>query len=92
MSHRVGSPKRDAIEVGFVEADVEIGFSLVDMAQAEWHRGNPLLATRVVEDAEDVFQDIQRRLERLGEIETGHFAALVGELQREITELRAGLG
>ena len=92
MSHAVGSPKRDGIEVGFVEADVEIGFSLVDMAQAEWERGNALLAARVIEDAEDVFKDIEHRLERLGAIEKGHFAALVGELRREIDELHGRLG
>jgi hypothetical protein len=91
MSHPVGFDKRDRIEVGFVEADVEIGFNLVDMAQAECERGNPLLATRVLEDAEDVFTDIQQRLDRLGPTETGHFGALVGELRREIDELNSRL-
>jgi hypothetical protein len=92
MSHPIGFTKRDRLEVGFVEADVEIGFNLVDMAQAEFERGNPLIATRVIEDVEDVFKDIQHRLDRMGPTEHGHFAALVGELRREIDGLHHWLG
>ena len=88
MSHPVGSHVRNRVEVAFVEADVEIGFNLVDMAEAESCRGNPLLATRVLEDVEDVFHDIQRRLDRLGVIERGHFEALVRELRRQINQAR----
>jgi hypothetical protein len=89
MSHPVGSHVRNRIEVAFVEADVEIGFNLVDMAETERGRGNPFLAARVLEDAEDVFHDIQRRLDRLGVVERGHFEALVGELRREIDQAKA---
>lgn len=92
MSHPLGSPMRDRIEVAFVEADVEIGFNLVDMAQGEHGRGNSLIADRVLEDAEDVFHDIELRLDRLGGSERGHFAALVGELRREIDEAKARKG
>jgi hypothetical protein len=91
MSHPTGITKRDRLEVGFVEADVEIGFSLVDMAHAEFNRGDPLVATRVLEDAEDVFKDIEQRLDRLGSTEHGHFAALVVELRREIDDFQGRL-
>jgi hypothetical protein len=92
MPHPLAYPKRDRLEVSFVEADVETGFNLVDMAQAEFDRGNPLIAARVIEDAEDVFKDIQERLDRMGPTEQGHFAALVGELRREIDCLHRLVG
>lgn len=84
MSHSGQFSMRNRIEVEFVEADVEMGFNLVDMAEAECGRGNPVLASRVLEDAEDVFDDIQRRLQRLDAGNQGCFGPLVGELRREI--------
>lgn len=66
-----------------MEADVEIGFNLVDMAESD-----SSLATRALEDAEDVFEDIRCRLDRLGALERGHFTALVGELRRQIDVAR----
>jgi hypothetical protein len=84
MSHPVGSVLRDRIEVGFVEADVEIGFTLVDLAEAECGCGNSSSASRVLKDAEDVFHDIEQRLQRLNIQERGCFHSLVSELRREI--------
>ena len=88
MSHAASSHKRDRIEVGFVEADVEIGFSLVDIAHAQFESGDTVVAARVLEDCEDVFRDIQLRLSRMGASEQGHFAALLGELRREVDGLQ----
>lgn len=84
MSHPVGSLLRNRIEVGFVEADVEIGFNLVDLAETESGRGNASLASRVLQDAEDVFHDIEQRLQRVAPGDRGSFGPLVGELRREI--------
>jgi len=82
MSHPAGALLRHRKDVEFVEADVEIGFSLVDMAESESSAGNRLLAARVLQDADGVFQDIERRLERAGPRERGPFVPLVEELRR----------
>jgi len=84
MSHPVGAPLRDRMDVEFIEADVEIGFNLVDLAEQERNLGNLPLATRVLHDADAVFQDIQRRLERGPERNRDSFSPLVEELRREI--------
>ena len=88
MSHPINSAMRDRIEVGILEADVEMGFTLVDMAEAEWSGGDPSVASRVIENAEDVYRDIEQRLPRLGVLERVCFMALVGELRREIDVAR----
>jgi hypothetical protein len=75
---------RDRIQVGLVEADVEMGFTLVDMAETESARGNPALASRVLRDAEGVLHNIEQRLERLAVGEREPFAPLVQELRRQV--------
>jgi hypothetical protein len=72
------------MDVEFVEADVEIGFNLADMAAGELRLGNLPLAARVLQDAEDVFHDIVRRLERAADRDRESFGPLVEELRREI--------
>ena len=84
MSHPVGAALRHRIELEFVEADVEIGFSLVDMAERELGSGNPAFASRALHEAEEVFNDIRRRLECVGDREREPFGPLVEELRREI--------
>ncbi len=84
MSHPVGYPLRDRIGVHFVEADVEMAFNLVDMAETESELGNATLASQVIHSAEEVFSDIEQRLERLDEKARAPFTDLVGELRREI--------
>ena len=84
MSHPVGAPLRNRMDVEFVEADVEIGFNLVDMAERELVLGDRPLASRLLEDAENVFHDIEQRLERAGERNRACFAPLIGELRREL--------
>lgn len=75
---------RHRIPVEFVEADVEIGFSLVDLAEDEFSVGNPAAASRALQDAEDILSDIQQRLLRLRTSESQPFGPLVGELRRAI--------
>ncbi len=84
MSHPMGAPLRDRMDVEFVEADVEIGFKLVDMAGSELDRGNLWLVSRVLADAEEVYRDIESRLERAGERQRDSFQPLVEELRREL--------
>ena len=88
MSHPVGAPLRDRIVVEFVEADVEIGFHLVDMAESERAQGNLPRFSRVLADAEEVFHDIERRLHRTGVRERESLQPLVAELRREIDSAR----
>jgi len=75
---------QDRMRVQFAEADFEIGFSLVDMAEGEAIRGDYARATRILEDADHVFVDIQQALCRLSVSERGPFGPLLGELDRAI--------
>jgi hypothetical protein len=62
-----------------VEADIEIGFSLVDLAES-----CPADALRLVANAEEVYEDARTRLTRLNDSERSNFEPLVGELRRAI--------
>lgn len=84
MSHPVGAPLHERMAVEFVEADVDIGFHLVDLAECEGKMGNLPVACRVLADAEAVYQEIESRLERSGTHERECFGPLVAELRREI--------
>ena len=72
-------PAVQRIPIELVEADFEIAFSLVDLAE-----GGRSLATRAIDDAETVFRDIEARLQRMDPLESQPFTPLVGELRREI--------
>ncbi len=76
----------DKILIQLIEADVEIGFGLVDEAKAFHSSGQPEFSLRALQDAEDVVLDIQRRLHRLGEAESIPFHPLVAELRNEIAQ------
>ena len=75
---------RDRVRVQFAEADFEIGFNLVDMAEGESIRGNYARASRILKDADNVFLDIQQILCRLTIPERDPFGPLLGELGRAI--------
>ncbi len=89
MSYFPGSPISDRIRVELIEADVEQVFGLVDLADAEAQSGNALKSKRILEDAESVFLDIERRLAHLGTSESFPFLALVEELRRSIDTVRS---
>lgn len=82
-----GSSERMAIEL--VEADCEIGFGLVDIAEMESDFGERELAVRALEDADKVVLDIEQRLVRLAERNRTPFGPLVGELRRQISRARS---
>jgi hypothetical protein len=69
-----------------IEADFEIAFNLIDLAQAESRDG--AWGARAVGDAEDVLVDIERRLEVLGSRDRLPFDPLLGELKRQIAAAR----
>lgn len=84
---RPGSSTRMSIEL--VEADCEIGFGLVDIAEMESHSGHHEIAVRALDDADKVILDIEQRLVRLAERNRTPFEPLVCELRRQIQQARS---
>ena len=80
-AHRIRVAERITREL--IEADFEIAFNLIDLSQAELERGDRPSASRALQDAEDVFLDIERRLALIGDLESRPFTPLVGELKRQ---------
>ncbi len=80
----MGRNLADRILIELIEADVEIGFSLVDEAKDYRASGQPEFSSRILQVAEDTVADIERRLQRLGDSESGPFDSLVTELRNEI--------
>lgn len=77
----------DKIAIQLIEADVEMGFALVDEAKAYHDSGQMELSSRALLDVEGVVADIERRLKRLGDSDSGPFRPLVVELRNEINLL-----
>ena len=77
--------------VELVEADVEIAFNLVDMAERESGAGQFAVASEVLENAERVLHDLNDRLTRLPEIQTENFNPLRTEIRRAIDLARSHL-
>jgi ferredoxin len=88
MSRATGPRSSDRIAIELVEADCEIGFGLVDVAEAESKSGDRESAARVLDDADLVILDIEQRLRRLSERNRTPFGPLLGELRREIQRAR----
>jgi hypothetical protein len=84
MSCRYGATPEQRLRIEFVEADFEIGFNLVDIAEGESIQAHHAQAGRALADAEDVFAAIQQRLKVLDATDSCHFEPLVGELRRAI--------
>jgi len=84
MLNDPGCPVRARIEVEFVEADVEIGFNLVDLARQESNAGDASSVTRILEEADRVLADIDQRLAHLSNAGRASFGPLVAELRREV--------
>jgi len=80
-THRIRVDERITREL--IEADVEIAFNLIDLSQTELERGDRPAALRVLQDSEDVFRDIERRLTLIGEVKSQPFSSLVEELKRQ---------
>ncbi len=80
-AHRIRVAERITREL--IEADFEIVFNLIDLSQAELERGDRPAASSVLQDAEDVFRDIERRLTLIGDEKSQPFSSLIGELKRQ---------
>lgn len=87
MSHPAARSLTNKILIQFIEADVEIGFGLIDEAKAYRAAGQPEPSSRALQDAEAILTDIDLRLQRLGDSESGPFHPLVAELRNEIAEV-----
>lgn len=87
MSHPKAGKVADKIVVELIEADVDIGFALVDEAKAYLATGQPKATSRALHDAVDIVADIELRLQRLGSPESAPFHPLVAELRNEIAAL-----
>lgn len=89
MAYDLGRPLRNRMEVEFVEADVEIGFKLVDLAGEEFESGHSSVANRVLHDADGVLDDIESRLPRLEASDRACLRPLVAELRREVDQAKS---
>jgi uncharacterized protein (DUF1778 family) len=67
-----------------VEADVDIGFGLIDEAKACRISGQTEFSLRALQEATAVIADIERRLQEVGESESEPFLPLLDELRNEI--------
>jgi hypothetical protein len=81
---RYGSTPDHRIRVELVEADIEIGFRLVDLVE-----GCPAEAARLVADAEAIYRDVLARLQQISS-ERASFEPLVAELRRAIDLVSGG--
>ena len=79
MPCRYGTAPDHRVSVELVEADIEIGFCLVDLVES-----CPADAARLVANAEEVYEDALSRITRLEPAERSSFEPLVTELRRAI--------
>jgi len=91
MPCRYGVLPAERLKTEFVEADIEMGFRLVDMAESEWKDGRETDRSRLLHDAEGIFQDLGQRIRRFDATRRQLFEPLMGELRRAIDiEYRRG--
>jgi hypothetical protein len=76
---RYGTTPDHRVRVELVEADLEIGFCLIDLVESCASQ-----TARLVSDAEDVYQNVLARIQRLEATERHSFEPLAAELRRAI--------
>ena len=79
----------DRVRVELIEADVDIGFGLVDDALEQFREGNAAYAQAALEDANKVLTDIEARLGNLSATDSAPFGPLVDELRKAILAAEA---
>jgi hypothetical protein len=84
MSGTHRTPAAELVTRELIEADFEIAFNLIDLSQVELESEDRPAAARVLQDAEDIFRDIERRLILIGDSKSQPFHPLVGELKRQL--------
>ena len=90
MSHPLRSLSHDRIGIEFVEADVEIGFGLIDDARAYQASGQSEFSSRALRDAAAVVADIETRTKQLAVCAAQPFLPLLAELRYEIDSFEQG--
>ncbi len=81
----------EQVLIQLVEADVDIGFGLVDEARAYLASGQPEFSARALQEASAIVLDIQRRLEQLVASDSAPFLPLLGELSNQIAAVTEGV-
>jgi hypothetical protein len=74
----------DKVLIDLIEADVDIGFGLVDEATCYRASGQAEFSMRALHEAGAILADIEQRIQQLGQSESTSFLLLVVELRREI--------
>ncbi|HXV17441.1 MAG TPA: hypothetical protein VD758_11720 [Gemmatimonadaceae bacterium] len=74
----------DQVLIQLIEADVDIGFALVDEAKSCRLTGRPEFSKRALQEANEIVFDIERRLQQIGDAGSAPFLPLVEELRAEI--------
>lgn len=83
-------PQRDTSGIGervpreIIDADFEVAFSLIEMAQSESNRDNKSLASQLLRRAEGMLEDIRGRLQRMTAAQRESFEKRCEELSRAI--------
>jgi hypothetical protein len=72
------------IRTDLVEADVDMGFALVDQARSYLASGRLEVSVQLLQEIAKVLADIEQRLAQLGDSESGPFQLLVAELRNEL--------
>ena len=80
----------DQVLIQFVEADVDIGFGLVDEAKTYLLSSQPEFSSRALQNAQEIIADIEQRLQQLGDSAAGPFLPLVAELRNQIASVAKG--
>jgi hypothetical protein len=84
VSYPLRRKAADQVLIQLIEADVDIGFGLVDEARAYHLSGRPEFCSRALQEATEIVVDIERRLQQIGDAESTPFLPLVAELRNEI--------
>jgi len=79
----------DQVLIQLIEADVDIGFALLDQAKAYRLSGQSDFSAQALQQAKDIVIDIERRLQELGDSESVPFLPLVAELRNEIAAVKS---
>ena len=74
--------------IQLIEADVDIGFGLVDETREYRESGHAEFSSRALENALEIVADIERRLQQLNESEAKAFSPLLAELRNQIAAVK----
>ncbi len=76
------------VRIQLIEADVDIGFGLVDEVRQYRLTGQREFSARALQDATNIVADIEQRLQQLDVADILPFLPLVDELRHQIAKVR----